>query len=55
MSILGPVVAALVNKYGCRKVGIAGSLFSAIAFILSTFSPNIIVFQLTYGIMGGKE
>ena len=52
--VLGPLVAAFVNKWGCRKVGIVGSLISAFAFIISTFSPNIFVFQMTYGIIGGK-
>lgn len=52
---VGPIVAALVNKFGCRIVGISGSIFAAFAFILSTFSPSIVVFQLTYGILGGTS
>ena len=52
--LTGPVVGALVNKFGCRPVGIAGSLIGASAFILSTFATNITVFHFTYGFMGGK-
>ncbi|XP_067933073.1 monocarboxylate transporter 14-like [Watersipora subatra] len=50
---VGPVVAAFVNKWGCRKVGIVGSLIATSAFLISTFSPNIFMFQCTYGILGG--
>jgi len=32
----------------------AGSLIGAIAFVLSTFSPNIEVLIFTYGILGGE-
>lgn len=49
----GPVVSALANKYGCRAVCIAGSIISAIAFVLSTFSTSVNMLMLTYGILGG--
>lgn len=52
---VGPIVGALVNRYGCRPVTIAGSLLGAAAFIISTFAPSIFVFQLTYGVIGGTE
>jgi len=50
----GPIVGALVNKFGCRPVGIAGSIIGACAFLLSTASKSVVVFQLTYGVIGGK-
>ncbi|XP_069697848.1 monocarboxylate transporter 14 isoform X3 [Periplaneta americana] len=49
----GPVVSALTNKFGCRTVCIAGSVIGCVAFILSTFSPNVNVLMITYGVMGG--
>jgi MFS family permease len=49
----GPVASALVNRYGCRVVCIAGSMISSTAFVLATLSPNITVLMLTYGCMGG--
>jgi len=52
--IIGPIVGALVNKFGCRPVGISGSIIGAVAFILSSFSPNIVCLQLTYGVLGGE-
>lgn len=50
---IGPIVSALANKYGCRVVCIAGSLISATAFVLSTFSTSVNMLMLTYGILGG--
>ncbi|XP_067928354.1 monocarboxylate transporter 14-like [Watersipora subatra] len=51
--LVGPVVGALVNKFGCRAVGISGSLISASGFLLSSVAPTITVFHFTYGVMGG--
>ena len=51
--IVGPIVGALINKYGCRVVGIAGSLALTTSFILSIFSPNIEMMIVTYGLIGG--
>lgn len=47
------MVSALTNKYGCRAVCIAGSIIGCAAFVLSTFSPNVNILMLTYGVMGG--
>ncbi|KAI1724705.1 major facilitator superfamily domain-containing protein [Ditylenchus destructor] len=49
----GPVAGGLLNKYESRKVVIAGTLLSSSAFLLSTLSPNIYVFYILYGILGG--
>lgn len=50
---LGPIVSALANKYGCRAVCIAGSILGGLAFTLSTLAPNVKIFFLTYGVLGG--
>lgn len=50
---LGPVVGALVNKFGCRKVAICGAFISTIGLFLSTFSPTLEVMILLYGVVGG--
>lgn len=47
------MVSALANKFGCRAVCIAGSILASAAFVLSTFSVNITMLMLTYGVMGG--
>lgn len=51
--MMGPFVSTLANKYGCRKVTIAGSLFAAAAFFISSFSTNIQMLIITYGVLGG--
>lgn len=52
--ITGPVVSAMTNKFGCRPVVVAGSCIATVAFVLATFSPNIEIMMLTYGVVGGK-
>ena len=52
---IAPVASALVNKYGCRPVGMAGAVAAATAFIVSTFSQSIEVMILTMGVCGGKS
>ncbi|KAL5273061.1 hypothetical protein ACFFRR_000060 [Megaselia abdita] len=49
----GPIVSALVNKYGCRAICIAGSIIACIAFILSTFSQTVNALMVIYGVIGG--
>lgn len=49
----GPVVSALTNKYGCRKVCIAGSIIGCLAFALSTKCQNINQLMIVYGVVGG--
>ncbi|XP_018905157.2 uncharacterized protein [Bemisia tabaci] len=49
----GPVVSALTNKFGCRKVCITGSIVSCLAFVLSIFSANVNQLMLSYGVLGG--
>ncbi|XP_014278918.1 monocarboxylate transporter 9 isoform X4 [Halyomorpha halys] len=49
----GPLVSALTNKFGCRTVCISGSIIGCAAFVLSTFSPDVNMLMITYGIMGG--
>ncbi|KAI0236175.1 hypothetical protein LSAT2_013218, partial [Lamellibrachia satsuma] len=51
--LTGPIAGALTNKYGCRPVCMVGGVITACAFVLSTFSINITMLMLTYGVMGG--
>lgn len=46
-------MSGLCNKFGCRAVCIAGSILSCTAFVLSTFSVNVNMLMMTYGVMGG--
>jgi Mg2+/citrate symporter len=53
--LVGPIVSGLVNQFGCRKVTVAGSIVAAAGFIIGSFSPNLDVLILTYGVIGGME
>ncbi|XP_005112911.2 uncharacterized protein LOC101848490 [Aplysia californica] len=51
--MVGPLVSALTNRFGCRLVIIVGSVVAGGAFMVSAFSPNVTVLILTYGVVGG--
>lgn len=49
----GPIMSALVDRYGCRNMTIAGGLISGLGFILSSFSNTIELMYLTFGVTTG--
>ncbi|XP_032677475.1 monocarboxylate transporter 9-like isoform X2 [Odontomachus brunneus] len=49
----GPIMSALVDRYGCRKMTIAGGLISGLGFILSSFANSIEMMYLTFGVIAG--
>lgn len=51
---VGPVVSGLVNRFGARKVMMAGSLIGTFALLLSIFAPSIVFFLVAYGVLGGE-
>jgi len=51
--LVGPISSSLVNKFGPRKTCIAGALVSSLAIFISTFSPNVYMLMISYGVCGG--
>nr|CAH7749230.1 unnamed protein product [Callosobruchus chinensis] len=51
--IAGPLGSALVDKYGCRSMTIAGGLVCTIGLILSSYARSIGIMYLTFGVIGG--
>ncbi|KAJ8972059.1 hypothetical protein NQ317_010928 [Molorchus minor] len=51
--IAGPFASALVDKYGCRSMTIAGGVITAVAFIASAYARSIGVMYITFGVLGG--
>nr|XP_018903102.1 PREDICTED: uncharacterized protein LOC109034428 [Bemisia tabaci]XP_018903103.1 PREDICTED: uncharacterized protein LOC109034428 [Bemisia tabaci]XP_018903104.1 PREDICTED: uncharacterized protein LOC109034428 [Bemisia tabaci]XP_018903105.1 PREDICTED: uncharacterized protein LOC109034428 [Bemisia tabaci] len=49
----GPLASFLTDRYGCRKVSIAGGLLAASGFIASAFVNSIEVLFFTFGILSG--
>ncbi|KAJ0177452.1 hypothetical protein K1T71_007461 [Dendrolimus kikuchii] len=51
--IAGPIMSALVDRYGCKKMTIVGGIASTIGFVAAAFSNSIEVLYVTYGLMAG--
>ncbi|PAA56045.1 hypothetical protein BOX15_Mlig004039g1 [Macrostomum lignano] len=51
--LTGPIAGALVNKFGCRPVCIAGAVLATAAFVISSFAPSLTILTFTYGVLGG--
>lgn len=51
--ILAPIASALCNKWGCRTIGILGSIIASVSVATSTLAPNIYVMWLLFGLIGG--
>lgn len=51
--ISGPIMSALVDKYGCRLMTCVGGVIAAIGFIISSKVNTIGIMYLTFGILAG--
>lgn len=49
----GPLTAALVNRYGYRKVGMLGSVLACTSCLLTSATSSLYVSFVTYGVIGG--
>ncbi|XP_022660985.1 uncharacterized protein LOC111250277 isoform X2 [Varroa destructor] len=49
----GPLVSALTNRFGCRKVCIAGSLMACISLCATTLASSVPSLLLFYGVFAG--
>jgi len=53
--IKGPLVSALVDKFGARKVVMCSSSIFSLMYVISPFMPNIYLIILTFGFVGGSH
>ena len=49
----GPIMSALVDRYGCKYMTMLGGLISATGFILSCFGNSIEYELVTFGVIAG--
>ncbi|XP_036149437.1 uncharacterized protein LOC105835407 isoform X2 [Monomorium pharaonis] len=49
----GPVASFLTDRYGCRKVTIAGSILATAGFVVSSYASSMEVLIFTFGIVAG--
>ncbi|KAL4228587.1 Mct1p [Mactra antiquata] len=50
---IGPIASVLVSRFGCRQVAVFGASLAAVSLFMCTFSPNIQVMIILYGLIGG--
>lgn len=49
----GPVASFLTDRYGCRRVTVAGSILATAGFVISSYANSMGVLILTFGIVAG--
>lgn len=49
----GPIVSALCNKFGCRKVCCVGGLIASFAYFITIFADSIEFLMVFQGVLGG--
>ncbi|KAG6458205.1 hypothetical protein O3G_MSEX010738 [Manduca sexta] len=49
----GPIMSALVDRYGCRSMTILGGIISTIGFILASISTTLEMMMVTFGVIAG--
>lgn len=49
----GPIASAAMNKFGFRKVGMAGGVISATGILIGSFISNYIAILVCYGVITG--
>lgn len=52
---LAPIASALINKFGCNIVGVAGALITTGSFVLSTLSQSMSSLLVSLGVVGGER
>lgn len=51
--LAGPIMSALVDRYGCRIMTIIAGILSTIGFLLASISNSIAMLSLTFGFISG--
>ena len=51
--LVGPISSVLVGKFGPRKTCIVGAVVSALSIFISTYSVNVYMLMVFYGVLGG--
>lgn len=51
--IAGPIMSALVDRYGCRSMTIVGGVAATVGFVAAAFCDSVETLYVTYGIIAG--
>ncbi|XP_066592508.1 monocarboxylate transporter 9-like [Prorops nasuta] len=49
----GPIASFLTDRYGCRRVSIAGSILATTGFVISSYANSMGVLIFTFGVVAG--
>lgn len=49
----GPVMSALVDRYGCRSMTVLGGIISTSGFVLASISTTLEMMMITFGVIAG--
>lgn len=49
----GPIASFLTDRYGCRRVSIAGSILATAGFVISSFASSMELLIFTFGVVAG--
>lgn len=49
----GPIMSALVDRYGCRSMTMLGGIVSTFGFILASISNSLEMMLITFGVIAG--
>ncbi|KAI4480781.1 hypothetical protein M0804_009878 [Polistes exclamans] len=49
----GPVASFLTDRYGCRRVSVAGSILATVGFIVSSLTKSMGLLIFTFGVVSG--
>ncbi|XP_015511773.1 uncharacterized protein LOC107218419 [Neodiprion lecontei] len=49
----GPIASFLTDRYGCRRVSIAGSVLATSGFVISSFTNSMGLLIFTFGVIAG--
>ncbi|KAK6623783.1 hypothetical protein RUM44_010639 [Polyplax serrata] len=52
--LLGPIMSALVDRYGCRSMTILGGLISGLGFVIASFGNSIEWEFIFFGVVAGS-
>ncbi|KAF5282014.1 hypothetical protein FQA39_LY00538 [Lamprigera yunnana] len=51
--LTGPLISALINRFGFRKIGILGSCTAIVSCLLTSKASSVQAIYLTHGVIGG--
>ena len=52
--LVGPIAAQFIDRFGCRKTAITGTILATTGLVTSGMAPNFAILWITSGLLTGK-